>query len=77
MNCDASFALPPPSVSSIKRKKAPIDKEDIDGDGDLDGNAGRDHHDVMCTHGGGPESVVIPGCGRVVCRACCVESVPK
>ncbi|KAF8556686.1 hypothetical protein OG21DRAFT_1506288 [Imleria badia] len=77
MNYDASVALPPPSVPSIKRKKAPVDKEDFDGDGDLDGNAVRDHHDVMSTHGGGFESVVISGCGRVVCRACCVESVPN
>ena len=77
MNYDTSLTLPPPSATSIKRKKAPIDKEDVDGDGDLDGSAVRDHHDVMSTYSGGTESVVIPGCGRVVCRACCVESVPK
>jgi hypothetical protein len=76
MNYDASLALPPPSVPSIKRKKAPIDKEDLDGDGELGGSAGRDHHDVLSTYGGA-EYTVISGCGRVVCRACCVESVPK
>lgn len=71
MNCDPSLAAYP---SSIKRKKAPIDKEDVDGE--LDGS----HHDVVVSGGGvrdGTESVVIPGCGRVVCRACCVESVTK
>ena len=77
MNCDASLALPPPSAPSIKRKKAPIDKEDLDSDGGLDDSAGRDHHDAVSTYGGGAEYTVIPGCGRVVCRACCVESVPK
>lgn len=76
MNCDASVALPPPSVPSIKRKKALIEKEDVNGDGDLDSTTGRDHHDVMSIHNGGTDAIVIPGCGRVVCRACCIES-PK
>ncbi|KAN0078305.1 hypothetical protein V8E55_010362 [Tylopilus felleus] len=74
MNCDASVALPPPSVPSIKRKKALIEKEDVNGDGDLDSTTGRDHHDVMSIHNGGTDAIVIPGCGRVVCRACCIES---
>ncbi|KAG8215835.1 hypothetical protein J3R82DRAFT_7778 [Butyriboletus roseoflavus] len=70
MNCDPSLAL----SSSIKRKKAPIDKEDGDGDGELGGS----HHDVVSgSVRDGTESIVIPGCGRVVCRACCVESVTK
>ncbi|KAG9312648.1 hypothetical protein JVU11DRAFT_7064 [Chiua virens] len=70
MNCDA--ALPP---SSTKRKKAPTENDH--GDGDLDGSAGRDHYNVHVTHGYGTDSVVLPGCGRIVCRACCVESVFK
>ena len=70
MNCDA--ALP-----ATKRKKRPIDKEDVGGVGEGDP---RDHHAtwVMSAHvRDGVESTVVPGCGRVVCRACCVESVPK
>ncbi|KAF8130578.1 hypothetical protein EV363DRAFT_1332363 [Boletus edulis] len=74
MNCNASVALPPAFVPSIKRKKAPIDKEDVDDDADLGVDAGR-AHDIMSTYDGGIESIVIPGCGRIVCRACCVESV--
>ena len=75
MNCGASAALAPAFVPSVKRKKAPIDKEDVDGDGNLDGNTTCDL-DAMSTdgQGAGTESIVIPGCGRVVCRECCRES---
>ena len=65
-------------TSITKRKKAPTDKED--GDCDRDGNVERGYRDIVSTHGGIRdclESIVIPGCGRVVCRACCIESVPK
>ncbi|KAF9220590.1 hypothetical protein BS17DRAFT_786793 [Gyrodon lividus] len=75
MNCDPSVttALAP---APVKRKKAPIDKDEGDADGDLDSH---DHAtDGLCEGvEGSSVSVVIPGCGRVVCRACCVESVPN
>ncbi|KIJ19414.1 hypothetical protein PAXINDRAFT_166610 [Paxillus involutus ATCC 200175] len=67
MNCDPSAT---PAPAHIKRKKAPTDK---------DGNLGsRDHEtdDDSC-EGVEDGSVFIHGCGRVVCRACCIESVPS
>ncbi|KIK93259.1 hypothetical protein PAXRUDRAFT_829147 [Paxillus rubicundulus Ve08.2h10] len=67
MNCDPSVT---PAPARVKRKKTPTDKDD---------NLGlRDHEtDGDSCEGVEDGSVFIPGCGRVVCRACCVESVPK
>ncbi|KIJ67330.1 hypothetical protein HYDPIDRAFT_108047 [Hydnomerulius pinastri MD-312] len=70
MNSDMSAA------PSVKRKQAPIDKDEseVDADGDVGLRFREQPSDAAGVEDISTE-VVIPGCERVVCRACCVESV--
>ncbi|KAF9236775.1 hypothetical protein BU15DRAFT_49599 [Melanogaster broomeanus] len=74
MNCDTSLTLAP---ALVKRKKAPIDKDEGDANGDLPSRVLTDDSGSCEGVEDGSASLLIAGCGRVVCRACCIESVPK
>ncbi|KAI6024241.1 hypothetical protein EDC04DRAFT_2725787 [Pisolithus marmoratus] len=69
VNCENTAT----SIPSIKRKKAPGDQDH----GDI-GIKSCDQQSISppCEIADdGTVSVVIPGCGRIICRTCCVESV--
>ncbi|KAI6165106.1 hypothetical protein EDD17DRAFT_1555921 [Pisolithus thermaeus] len=66
VNCENIVATP-----SIKRKKAPCDLDH--GDIDIkscDHQPNNPLRDIIDDN-----TVVVPGCGRIICRTCCVESV--
>lgn len=61
MNCNILL-----SPSSGKRKK-PLEKDDVDADHPLKSRS--------TLFGLDDGALLVPGCGRPICRTCCVESV--
>lgn len=68
VNCENAAA-----VSPIKRKKAPSDLDY--GDTDIKSCDQQSNNPLREINDDSTVSVVVPGCGRIICRTCCVESV--
>ncbi|KAG6333858.1 hypothetical protein ID866_5233 [Astraeus odoratus] len=69
MNCDAC------DIPSMKRKKAPTEKDERDVEIKTCDQLSSTH---LCeVVDDSTVSMILPGCGRIICRACCVESVAK
>ncbi|KAI6126994.1 hypothetical protein F5141DRAFT_367044 [Pisolithus sp. B1] len=68
VNCENTVSIP-----SIKRKRAPSDPDH--GDTDIKSCDHQSNNPLREIIDDNTVSVVVPGCGRIICRTCCVESV--